>query len=339
MGREHGYTISSLASGGLITNYDCSSRCGHCLYRCSPFRSREYISDDRASAAFAVARSLGCRSMHIGGGEPLLRPGRLEKILMIARREGVGIDYVETNSSWFRDLEQACGLLERLKEAGLRTLLVSISPFHNEFIPLARTMGVLEACHRTGIAVFPWQKQFLPELGRFDTEKTVKLGLLEEHFGAGYVAGLMERYGIRAGGRALETFRPHLPRLPLEEILRKGGSGCREPGDTTHFHLDLLGNYIPGLCSGLALDWRDLGQPVDPEKYPVLTRLALEGLASLYRWAGEVYGFSPSRTSYWSKCELCTEIRQYLACRSPEGFPDLQPREFYLEPEPKKAGR
>ncbi|WP_457573569.1 radical SAM protein [Desulfolithobacter sp.] len=337
MGREKCYTIRCLVSGGLITNYDCSSRCGHCLYRCSPFRSREYISDDRASAAFALARSLGCRSMHIGGGEPLLRPGRLEKILKLAAREGVGIDYVETNSSWFRDLEQACGLLERLKEAGLRTLLVSISPFHNEYIPLARTRGVLEACRRTGIAVFPWQEQFLSELGRFDTKTTVKLVSLEEHFGPGYVAGLVERYGIRAGGRALETFRSHRPLLPLEDILRQSDSGCRELGDTTHFHLDLQGNYIPGLCSGLVLDWSDLGQPVDLEKYPVLTKLALEGVASLYRWARDVYGFSPVHTSYWSRCELCAEIRQYLVYGNPERFAELQPREFYLEPGPEKA--
>ena len=41
---------------------------------------------------------MGCPSVHIGGGEPLLRPDKLQAVLEAASDCGVGIDYVETNS-------------------------------------------------------------------------------------------------------------------------------------------------------------------------------------------------------------------------------------------------
>ncbi len=78
-----------------------------------------------------MVRLLGCRSVHIGGGEPLLRPDNLWKIMEVAGRLGVFVEYVETNSIWFKDLESAKRILCNLREKGLKTLLVSISPFHN----------------------------------------------------------------------------------------------------------------------------------------------------------------------------------------------------------------
>ncbi|MBW2207433.1 MAG: hypothetical protein JRG79_11030 [Deltaproteobacteria bacterium] len=35
--------INGLISGGMITNYFCTSSCGHCLYSCSPKREKDYI--------------------------------------------------------------------------------------------------------------------------------------------------------------------------------------------------------------------------------------------------------------------------------------------------------
>jgi len=58
-----------------------------------------------------LVRSLGCRSVHIGGGEPLLRPDNLGEILEVTGRVGVSIEYVGTNSSWFKDLESAKRIL------------------------------------------------------------------------------------------------------------------------------------------------------------------------------------------------------------------------------------
>jgi MoaA/NifB/PqqE/SkfB family radical SAM enzyme len=132
------FTINHLISGGLITNYVCTSRCRHCLYNAGPHRENKFIDAETAEANLRVVRDLGCYSVHIGGGEPLLRPDKLEQVFDVAAKVGVRIDYVETNSSWYKDPHSARQTLKRLKRHGLKTLLVSISPFHNEFIPFSR---------------------------------------------------------------------------------------------------------------------------------------------------------------------------------------------------------
>ena len=94
--------ISYLQSGGLITNYYCTSRCRHCLYGCSPSWPKEYIDKDTARMNFKKIKSLNCFSVHIGGGEPFLKADLLESVLEAASEEGIGIEYIETNSSWKR---------------------------------------------------------------------------------------------------------------------------------------------------------------------------------------------------------------------------------------------
>ncbi|MGW8161371.1 MAG: hypothetical protein ACWGN1_03905 [Desulfobulbales bacterium] len=77
-------------------------------------------------------------------------------MLDIASESGIGLEYDESNSSWYRDQKQACSVLENLLTRGVLTLLISISPFCNEFIPLYRVKGILEACREVGMDIFPW---------------------------------------------------------------------------------------------------------------------------------------------------------------------------------------
>jgi hypothetical protein len=322
--------IGRLASGGVITNYFCTSACRHCLYNCGPHRKKNYIGVGAAEANFRTVKSLGCSAVHIGGGEPLLRPEELGAVLKAARRAGVSIDYVETNCSWFKDREAADVLFAGLRPKGLHTLLVSISPFHNEHIPFARTQGVMDAARTAGVGVFPWVADFIPDLNAFDSARPHSLSEYEERFGKGYLRGIPDRYWIHMGGRALETFRPVLRTKTLEHILRENTTGCsRELTDTSHFHLDLFGNYIPGLCSGLAIARDDLGKALAEDKYPLLNMLYVKGVSGLLDFSAREYGFEPRSTGYINKCDLCTEIRFFLAHGGYDRSPELSPPEFY----------
>ncbi|MHC4871403.1 MAG: 4Fe-4S cluster-binding domain-containing protein, partial [Planctomycetota bacterium] len=93
--------INSLTSGGLITNYHCSSKCGHCLYASSPSRPKDYINNDICSQICTKLKQMRCSSVHIGGGEPLLDFGEIYRILEILKEERINIEYIETNSSWY----------------------------------------------------------------------------------------------------------------------------------------------------------------------------------------------------------------------------------------------
>ena len=325
------FKIKRLISGGLIANYYCTACCRHCLYNCGPDWPKEYITADAAEINFQTIKSLGCDAVHIGGGEPLLRPDALMAVLDAAARTGMQIDYVETNSSWYRDSDSTAQVLARLKKHGLHTLLISISPFHNEHIPFAKVTRVMTAARRTGIRLFPWIDGFVPDLTALDPRQTHSLSELETHWGPDYLLQVLRRYWVHLGGRALNTFRNVLPEKSLTQVQDEGGSSCAaELSDTRHFHLDLFGNYIPGLCAGLAISREDLGYPLGDNTYPLLRRLYTQGIRGFYQWARDHYDFQPARRGYINKCDLCTEIRTHLVQLAAEEFTELRPLEFYF---------
>jgi hypothetical protein len=318
-------------SGGIITNYFCTSRCGHCLYNCSPQWEKGYITPETAEKNLQAVRSLGCRSVHIGGGEPLLRPDGLATALKIADDLGVAVEYVETNSSWFKDSRSAVAFLTDLRARGLETLLVSISPFHNEHIPFFKVKGVIEAARLAGVGVFPWVTDFVSDLSRFDAAKTHSLTEFSDVFGRDYLLQVLERYWIHMGGRALKTYGPLMGQQSYHQILDESTANCYgELSSTGHFHIDLFSNYIPGLCSGLAIAIEDLGQPLSDETYPLLTTLSRHGIRGLVKMAEEGLGYIPKKDLYINKCDLCTEVRKYLVQNDYRGSKELNPKEFYL---------
>jgi hypothetical protein len=319
--------IRHLSSGGLITNYHCTSRCGHCLYCCSPRRNRRYIDAATTRQNLDTIRRLGCQAVHVGGGEPFLNPEGLLRVVTIAREAGVRIEYVETNSSWYRGQDSATTLLRELKEQGLSALLISISPFHNEHIPFQPVKAVIEACRMTGLAAFPWVSGFYKELDALDPRIPHRLEEYEARFGVDYLKRIPARYWIHLGGRAVNTFAGVLPTFESAAILNRDRRGCRELQDASHFHLDLFGHYIPGLCAGLAIQVDDLGSPLNPGKYPLLAQLHESGLNGLWAVARE-HGFQPAGT-YLSKCHLCQDIRRYLVMDRELSFTELAPRGFY----------
>ncbi len=321
------FTIKTLFSGGIITNYHCSSKCRHCLYACSPKRNDDYMSAEMATRIFKKLKSMGCYSIHIGGGEPFLNPDGLEKVLETARTENINVDYVETNSSWFRDIENAVDILLKLKKAGLTTLLISISPFHNEFVPFRKVKGVMSACHRTGLSVFPWIYEFFNEMDELDENKTHTLEEYRRKFGNNYVNNIPNRYWVHFGGRALNTYKSHYKQRSVDEILKEYGP-CKELTDTSHFHFDLYGNYIPGLCSGLSIKMDDIGKEITQAEYPFISILHQKGISGLMEMAKTEYNFQPQE-NYFSKCHLCYDIRKHLVTNKGVDSHELRPNEFY----------
>lgn len=322
--------VTRLRAGGLIASYQCQSACPHCLYRGGPGRSPDYISQDMAGACFAKALSLGGAAMHVGGGEPLADPLGLAGVLAAAAETGMAIDYVETSGSWFDDAAEAVELLSELRSMGLATLLVSVSPMHNGFIPLRKTLGTLEAARQAGVAIFPWQEHFLQDLQAFDPETTHPFAEYLQRFGPDYPAAILGRTWVHLGGRAFDLFAPVLGRRPVDAILAQASPDCRpELTDTSHFHMDLYGDYVPGLCSGLAWRVDDLGAPLDSERYPILATLAESGIRGFYEYAAALEEYVPRPGGYVNKCELCQDIRQHLSARGWFESNELSPPEFY----------
>lgn len=325
-----GPCIGRLTSGGIVVNYYCSSRCGHCLYRSSPQRDKAYMTPQTLAPMLKKVTELGCESMHIGGGEPCLDENGLVAVLKTAAQANVSIDYVETNSSWFKDEKSAGKTLRRLMDHGCKTLLVSISPFHNEFVPFEKVRGLIAACSATGMGIFPWTMEYLSEIGDLDQGQPHMLGEYKNIFGEGFVRQMRLRYGVHMNGRALDTFRGEMPGEPAEDILLQTILPCDEMWQSAHFHIDLYGKYIPTACVGMGIDCADVGEPLDENKYPWMSLLSEQGLRGLYMTASSEHGFV-QRPRYLNKCDLCQDIRRHLVMERNITSSDLHPRGYYEE--------
>jgi hypothetical protein len=298
------------------------------LYACSPGWDKKYIDPETAEQNLRKIKSLGCHSIHVGGGEPFLNLNGLRMVLETARSLNVHIEYVETNSSWYRDEDSACNILSSLQDKGLSTLLISLSPFHNEHIPFYKVKGVIEACKAVQMNVFPWILEFFAEIDAFDDRGTHTMSEYQDNYGHDYLRRLPSRYWIHFGGRALKTFASVLGTTSCQEILSSNKGGCTELQDVNHFHFDLFGNYIPGLCSGIAIHRDDMGYDILSGKYPLIHTLFHTGITGLFDLILSKYGFEPS-DAYMSKCHLCFDLRRYLVCDRKIPHEELQPQAFY----------
>jgi len=273
-----------------------------------------------AKELFATSKRFGCSGVHIGGGEPFLNFQGLLEVLRVARDQGIYIEYIETNSSWYKSLDDAAGKLEQVRELGVGTLLISVSPFHLEYIPFKKVQGVVEACRKVGINRFLWTETFYHLFKRLDPSRRYSLEALEAELGVP-LKKLIGSYWLHPGGRALETF--FKGEMKASEVVAFNPGGCKELADTSHFHLDLYGNYVPGLCAGLSIWYEDLGKELDVAKYPVISTLYSRGVGGLLEYAQDL-GFKPKDDGYGSKCSLCFEIRKFLSSKKKDS-PELNP--------------
>jgi hypothetical protein len=177
------------------------------------------------------------------------------------------------------------------------------------------------------VEVFPWITDFIrdiTELGSSDIHTP------EEYcnrYGSNYWAAALRRYSVILRGRALESFQDIMP-LRRAEAVARDARPCVNLSETHHYHFDLYGNYIPGMCAGLSLPSSALGKELSEKEYPIITRLFSHGVGALLEYASEEYGFTP-RDSYLSECALCYDIRKHIVNTGESPVAELQPEEFY----------
>ncbi|MBN2520393.1 MAG: radical SAM protein [Bacteroidales bacterium] len=321
--------LTNLASGGLITNYYCTSKCSHCLYACSPSWDKKYIDKQCALDSFRIIKRLNCNSVHIGGGEPFLNFDGLKDVISAANEACIKIEYIETNSSWFTSSEDAFLKLNEIKQLGVNALLLSMSPFHNQHIPFNKVKGLMEACRKSGVSIIPWIEEFFNEINSFDDSKIHTSNEYTEKYGGNYFYNIPARYWIHFGGRAIQFFKNIFPLKDFDDIIFSS-SRCSELADTSHFHFDLFNNYIPGLCSGIAINASDLGNPLNENEYPIINSLYNKGINGFFQYAVKHYNYKPSENKFLNKCHLCIDIRKHIINECDTEVKELAPKEFYF---------
>jgi len=320
--------IGTLTHGGIMVNYRCSAACRHCLYSCSPTRGEGYVDEASAETICRFLRKGGCRSVHIGGGEPFLDFEGLVMVIRKLKQAGIKLDYIETNAYWAFDAsakKTAEAYLKRLLGEGARALCISIDPFHAEYVPYGAPLALAELCEKTGMDYFLWRGEFFSTLSRMDARKTHSRQELEMLLSPDYIAKTARQYGIEYGGRAVNIEREFGTLYPAEHFTAESPP-CHKLVSTGHFHVDMNTYFIPPGCTGIRIPLSEVVEGIPPGKYPVFQALYQGGVSALTQLALQ-HGFSPDEAGYPSRCNLCFHLRRFLA---EKGFADLD-RDHYEE--------
>ena len=308
-----------LTHGGINANYRCTAACRHCVVASSPTRAAGYISAENARSLCALLREGGCRSVHIGGGEPFLDADGLVRLARAATNAGITVEYVETNAFWAADDEKAAQILDKIAGAGIDTLCISIDPFHAEYVPYERPLRLAKLCERAGMGYFLWRSEFVSALKRLEPSKAHAREEMARVLSGEYIKRTAEAYGISYKGRAVNIEMEYGPRHPHDKLA--DGRPCRRLISGSHFHVDMYSRYIPPGCTGLSLP---LGEAIAGIRgdglYPAFEALFTGGTARLLRYAANC-GFTPNPDGYSSNCAMCFFIRSWLSANAPS--PDL----------------
>jgi hypothetical protein len=293
-----------------MANYQCTAACRHCLYSCSPERNSGYISKAVAEDISVLLREGGCRSVHIGGGEPFLDFDGLVGLVQTLTNAGIKVEYVETNAYWATNEQQIKQRLRLLLSAGADTLCISLDPFHAEYVPVKLPLYLAEICRRSNFGYFLWQEKYLPALSRLDPNKTHDRSELERLISSDYVLKTAQSYGLSIGGRAINIEAEYSAPRPAETVAES--RPCRRLLSSDHFHIDLNGKFVPPGCTGIAIQLEDAVRGIPDGKYPAYEALLSGGTVELLRYA-QLRDFVVNPRGYTSGCALCFHIRHWLS--------------------------
>ena len=319
---------------GLILTYRCLPSCAHCLYNCGT-GWHDWMSAEDVQIALKQAKDVWGQGfqVHLTGGEPFMNFPLLLEATQIAVALGIPV-YVETNAGWCRDKGEAALRFRYLREAGMDAVLISVSPFHQETIPLQRTLdGISAALEAFGSnRVIVYQSEWLPEMSRHDRMEPVPLDTYVEEFGQ-HQAGLhlWMGFGLISGGRSGYS----LGDLAIKQSAAafRGVNCSQELLFAQHSHMDLYGNFIPAFCGGIALGrWYDLAALVkdhrDAHFEPMIQMLIEGGPYNLCQFAKKSSDYRDLEEGYAGKCHLCVDVRRHLIGEG--GFMEnLNPVGFY----------
>jgi hypothetical protein len=283
----------------LMVTRRCNMRCGHCSVESGPdIRDEptegELLDRVRQAAAGEV------RSINLTGGEPMLRPRTVLRLVRAARRLGVATS-LTTNGSWGRTMHRARRHVRALRRAGLGSLAVSVDRYHDEFQGPTPALLIARAAEEAGLPVrislvVPAGDDGLARLvAPFEGLRSTRLRF----------------YGLQAVGRARG-----LPAHTMAGAVDGFCAACSVPAVTDDGRLTACNGpayFAPGsspLIVG-SLRTESLGVLLDRHRHDsILDTIRTFGPARLRDELRALPGFErfPFRARYLGICDLCLHI-------------------------------
>lgn len=273
------------------------------------------------------------RGIHIAGGEPFLNFELTLRTVELSIEHGVPLQYVETNAHWCEDDELTAYQMNLLRESGLPAILISVSPFHNEFTPFERTDRAIKIAREIygPYNVLVYTSYFYEQLQDYNPHQTMPLNRYLNTIGY-KTAGqsFIDHYGLIPSGRAASKLNFLFEKQPADAFFNNNCT--HEFTNPEHIHIDPYGNYITSFCAGISLgDARKLNSifsGINIQELSIIEILATTGVEGLLKLAQDQFDFQIAPEGYIAKCHLCQDIRTHIVQRTDQ-FAELAPLEFY----------
>lgn len=309
---------------GVLFTYRCSIQCRHCCFGCRTNLPDAVMTPRQLADVLGMLHETG-RVVHVAGGEAMMYWENLAEGIRLAHQEGNAPYFIETNCSFATDdaiVEKRLGFLA---DHGVRGILASSDPYHQEWVPPERFLRVREWTYRRfGETNFYGSKAPAEDILALPGVTADEERLRQ------YVRSrppVMVGTAGRELARFLDRFAPDDPKLPVAGWrLQRSMPGCLEqfePEAMWELHVDPYGN-IQTNC-GIILGNTAVIRPAEllaqgpHHANRFVERLCAEGPLGLARLAQSEYGFQLPET-VTQGCELCCLTRQHLRQSHPEIF-------------------
>jgi len=285
----------------LVITYRCNATCGHCVTSCGPHRTEALAKHDiiRLMNDAADIKDGEPLRFSITGGEPFLDFDLLRDVVAHAGRLRAWIS-VTTNGYWARSDDAAASKLAALHDAGLCGVAVSVSRFHQEFVPVSRVRRVLDVAARLGLST-----ELKGAVTRVDLEPGNALDMWKEQLDADTVEIFPVFPCIREGAS-----------LPESEFYRDAGLPSEQcPGEIVC--IEATGNAVSCCGPGSATRFLSIGNVHRESLATINSRFRSAGKQRILREKGPI-AFAKGaiaaglghllRGDYAGPCDLCMHV-------------------------------
>ncbi|MFX1311587.1 MAG: hypothetical protein ACFFHD_03105 [Promethearchaeota archaeon] len=329
-------------SCGLILSYKCNCECKHCMYFGSPkwidLINKKQLKETLFILSKIIQPSPGGPKkvslnygLHFTGGEPFLNYDLLLKAVKFGNELNIPSMFVETNCYWCKNDAITHDRLLKLRNLGLRGVLISVNPFILEFVPFEyteRAIRISMDLFRENLMIY--QLYYLHQFKELNLKAKLHI---EKYLDIVSIEDLKRRVEMFKMGRAALSLQNIYKKYEIKHFFKEN---CRrELVRNWHCHFDNYGNYIPGYCGGLS--WGKIrylnslcSEGIDLDEYPILKALILGNIKDLYEYAVNNFNYKEKNEGYISKCHLCFDIRRTIISETKE-FKELNPTEFYCQ--------
>lgn len=135
---------------GLLVTERCDAGCAHCWFDCKPEYGDTVSLYDAQNYIDAASKIPSVEWISFTGGEPMLFPTLVERLVEYASGLGLKTELV-TSCLWAETPCRTEETLRRLRDAGLDILNLSTDDFHQAFIPFERVRNSYIAARSLGV--------------------------------------------------------------------------------------------------------------------------------------------------------------------------------------------